>query len=147
MSPDQIRATATADEVIAALQMKEHPEGGYYAETFHDPGGPEARGYSSSIYYLLKKGQRSHWHRIDINEIWHFYGGAPLRLSVSTEDGKQTDHILGMDLLNGQRPQGLVPKHAWQSAESLGDWTLIGCTVAPGFLFDHWELAPPDWKP
>ncbi len=109
MSPDQIQTSTTADEIIAALQMTEHPEGGYYAETFRDADGPEGRGYSSAIYYLLKKGQRSHWHRIDVSEIWHYYGGAPLRLSVSVERGKQTDHILGMDLMNGQRLRALFP--------------------------------------
>ncbi|KZK96298.1 hypothetical protein PsAD46_00150 [Pseudovibrio sp. Ad46] len=147
MPLDQITSSATAEEVIAELQMKEHPEGGYYTETFRDTEGPEGRGYSTAIYYLLKKGQKSHWHRIDAIETWHYYGGAPLCLSISSEEGSQNDIILGMDVLNGQRPQGIVPRHAWQSARSLGEWTLVGCTVAPGFLFDGFELAPPDWNP
>ncbi|EEA93767.1 cupin domain-containing protein [Pseudovibrio sp. JE062] len=146
MSLDQI-TTTTADEIIAELQMKEHPEGGYYTETFRDTEGPKGRGYSTAIYYLLKKGQKSHWHRIDAIETWHYYGGAPLKLSISTTESEQTDIILGMDVLNGQRPQGIVPREAWQSAQSLGEWTLVGCTVAPGFLFDGFELAPPDWNP
>ncbi|WP_057460761.1 cupin domain-containing protein [Pseudovibrio sp. POLY-S9] len=147
MQLDQITSSATAEEIIAELQMKEHPEGGYYTETFRDTEGPEGRGYSTAIYYLLKKGQKSHWHRIDAIETWHYYGGAPLCLSISSEEGSQNDIILGMDVLNGQRPQGIVPRHAWQSARSLGEWTLVGCTVAPGFLFDGFELAPPDWNP
>ncbi|KZL00889.1 hypothetical protein PsAD5_00730 [Pseudovibrio sp. Ad5] len=147
MPLDQITSSATAEEIIAELQMKEHPEGGYYTETFRDTEGPEGRGYSTAIYYLLKKGQKSHWHRIDAIETWHYYGGAPLCLSISSEEGSQNDIILGMDVLNDQRPQGIVSRHAWQSARSLGEWTLVGCTVAPGFLFDGFELAPPDWNP
>ncbi|KZL29589.1 cupin domain-containing protein [Pseudovibrio sp. Ad37] len=147
MPLDQITSSATAEEIIAELQMKEHPEGGYYTETFRDEEGPRGRGYSTAIYYLLKKHQRSHWHRIDAIETWHYYGGAPLCLSISSEEGSQNDIILGMDVLNGQRPQGIVPRHAWQSARSLGEWTLVGCTVAPGFLFDGFELAPSDWNP
>ncbi|KZK88200.1 hypothetical protein PsAD13_00148 [Pseudovibrio sp. Ad13] len=147
MQLDQITSSATAEEIIAELQMKEHPEGGYYTETFRDTEGPEGRGYSTAIYYLLKKGQKSHWHRIDAIETWHYYGGAPLCLSISSEEGSQNDIILGMAVLNGQRPQGIVPRHAWQSARSLGEWTLVGCTVAPGFLFNGFELAPPDWNP
>ncbi|KZK99713.1 MULTISPECIES: cupin domain-containing protein [unclassified Pseudovibrio] len=147
MPLDQITSSATAEEIIAELQMKEHPEGGYYTETFRDTEGPEGRGYSTAIYYLLKKGQKSHWHRIDAIETWHYYGGAPLCLSISSEEGSQNDIILGMDVLNGQRPQGIVPRHAWQSARSLGEWTLVGCTVAPGFLFEGFELASPDWNP
>ena len=147
MSLDQIASTASAEEIITELQMTAHPEGGYYAETFRDGEGPEGRGYSTAIYYLLKKGEKSHWHRIDAIETWHYHGGAPLRLSISTEETGQTTIILGMDILNGQRPQGIVPRHAWQSAQSLGEWTLVSCTVAPGFLFDGFELAPPDWDP
>ncbi len=147
MSLDQISSFATAEEIITELQMKEHPEGGYYTETFRDTEGPAERGYSTAIYYLLKKGQKSHWHRIDAIETWHYYGGAPLRLSIGSDDGNQYDIILGMDVLNNQRPQGVVPRHAWQSAQSLGEWTLVGCTVAPGFLFDGFQLAPPGWKP
>ncbi|KZL21723.1 hypothetical protein PsAD2_00346 [Pseudovibrio axinellae] len=147
MSLDQISNTATSEEIIAELQMQEHPEGGFYTETFRDSEGPEGRGYSTAIYYLLKRGQKSHWHRIDAIETWHYYGGAPLRLSISTKDGNPSEIILGMDVLNGQRPQGIVPRQAWQSAESLGDWTLVGCTVAPGFLFEGFELAPKHWSP
>ncbi|MES0869598.1 cupin domain-containing protein [Pseudovibrio sp. SCP19] len=147
MPLDQLTTATTADEIIAELQMKEHPEGGYYTETFRDTEGPDDRGYSTAIYYLLKKGQRSHWHRIDAIETWHYYGGAPLKLSISTKKDEQTDIILGVDVLNGQRPQGIVPREAWQSAQSLGEWSLVGCTVAPGFLFDGFELAPPDWNP
>ncbi len=147
MPLDQIAPLATAEEIIAELQMKEHPEGGYYTETFRDSQGPDGRGYSTAIYYLLKENQKSHWHKIDAIETWHYYGGAPLQLSISTQEGERTDITLGMDLLNGHRPQGIVPRGAWQSARSLGEWTLVGCTVAPGFLFDGFELAPDNWSP
>lgn len=137
----------TAEEIIAALQMREHPEGGYYAETFRDEEGPEGRGHSTAIYYLLSKGDRSHWHKVDAVETWHYYGGAPLSLSISTGKGHHETISLGLNLSEGQRPQGIVPRHAWQSAESLGEWTLVGCTVSPGFIFKGFELALPDWEP
>ncbi|GHB28191.1 cupin [Pseudovibrio japonicus] len=147
MSVEQTVKSTTAEEIIAELQMKEHPEGGYYVETFRDTEGPDGRGYSTAIYYLLKKGQKSHWHRVDAIETWHYYGGAPLRLLISTQEGEHSDITLGMNMKDGQRPQGIVPRHAWQSAQSLGDWTLVGCTVAPGFSFEGFELAPPGWNP
>jgi predicted cupin superfamily sugar epimerase len=103
------------------------------------PGG---RAHSTLIYYLLEAGDRSAWHRVDSAEIWHWYAGAPLELLVD-----RSAFVLGNDFAAGQRPQGIVPRHAWQSARSLGEWTLVGCTVAPGFEFAHFELAPPGWKP
>ena len=131
----------TAAEIIALLGLERHPEGGWYRQTFRDDvaGG---RAHSTLIYYLLEAGDRSHWHRIDSAEIWHWYAGAPLELRVDT-----AVFILGNDLVAGQRPQGVVPSRAWQAASSLGDWTLVGCTVAPGFEFEHFELAPPGWEP
>jgi len=131
----------TGAEIIALLGLERHPEGGWFRQTYRDdvPGG---RARSTLIYYLLEGGDRSHWHRIDSAEVWHWYAGAPLELRVD-----QTVLILGNDLVTGQRPQGVVPPHAWQAARSLGDWTLVGCTVAPGFEFEHFELAPPGWDP
>jgi predicted cupin superfamily sugar epimerase len=126
--------------------MAEHPEGGWYVETFRDPLQVVGRSAGTAIYYLLQKGERSHWHKVDAAEIWHFYAGSPLRLGVS-RDGKTQWKALGTDLAEGQFPQIVVPAHAWQSAESTGAWTLVGCTVAPGFEFSGFEMAPPDFNP
>ena len=137
----------TAKDIIAALGMQPHPEGGFFVETFRDDEGPQGRGHSTAIYYLLEKGDRSHWHRVDATEIWFWHAGAPLALSLSS-DGTATEiQILGSDLLVDERPQVIVPKSVWQSAESLGNWTLVSCSVAPGFVFDGFEMAPPDWSP
>jgi predicted cupin superfamily sugar epimerase len=133
--------------IIATLGMQRHPEGGWYAETFRDnPQG--GRGHSTAIYFLLEAGDVSAWHRvIDAAEAWHFYAGAPLALGLFAEDGRVVDMILGPDLAKGERPQHVVPANCWQTARSLGDWTLVGCTVAPGFDFSSFELADPDWEP
>lgn len=134
-------------EIIATLGMQRHPEGGWYVETFRDTEGG-ARGHSTAIYYLLEKGERSHWHRVrDAVEIWHHYAGGPLRLSISGDGQVINTQVLGKDLPAGERPQVLVPAGWWQCAEPLGDWSLVGCTVAPGFSFDAFEMAPPDWRP
>ncbi|MDQ0137441.1 putative cupin superfamily sugar epimerase [Neorhizobium galegae] len=136
----------TPEEIIATLGMQRHPEGGWYAETFRDgQGGP--RGHSTAIYYLLEAGERSHWHRVrDAAEIWHFYAGDPLLLRIS--DGRTVEEVtLGTDLAKGERPQAVVPENAWQAAEPLGRFTLVGCTVAPGFQFSSFEMAPPGWEP
>ncbi|MFD2261654.1 cupin domain-containing protein [Lacibacterium aquatile] len=138
----------TAADIIRLLGMQPHPEGGHYVETFRDPetdaGG---RSRSTAIYFLLQAGERSHWHRVDAVETWHWHAGAPLVLSIS-EDGKGLwDIRLGPDLAGGERPQGIVPTGAWQAAISSGDWTLVGCTVAPGFEFSGFELALPGWEP
>ena len=137
----------TAEEVVALLGLRPHPEGGFYCETFRDAEPAGGRSASTAIYYLLAAGERSHWHRVDAVETWHFYAGAALRLSISADGAAQEDFILGPDLAAGQRPQGIVPRNGWQSAESLGDWTLVGCTVAPGFQFEGFELAPEGWSP
>ncbi len=136
-----------ASDIIAALHMSPHPEGGWYMETFRDaPQG--GRGHSTAIYYLLEQGQRSHWHRvIDAAEVWHFYCGAPLELGLSADGKSSSTETLGVTLAKGQRPQIIVPANHWQSAKSLGAWTLVGCTVAPGFEFAKFEMAPPDWSP
>jgi predicted cupin superfamily sugar epimerase len=139
-------SAVTAKDIIATLGMTRHPEGGWYAETFADVPGPDGRAQSTAIYYLLEAGDRSHWHRVDAAEMWHWYAGAPLELRIARESDAET-HILGNDLAAGQRPQIVVPTHAWQSARSLGEWTLVGCTVAPGFRFSGFEMAPADWEP
>ena len=135
-----------AEAIIAALGLQPHPEGGRYAETYRHvpPGG--GRGAMTAIYFLLRRGERSHWHRVDADEMWHWYAGAPLRLSIAGAGGR-SDPVLGPDLAAGARPQLLVPAGEWQAAESLGAWTLVGCTVAPAFEFAGFELAPPGWEP
>jgi len=137
----------TAAEIIARLDLKPHPEGGHFRETFRDPAsGRDGRAASTAIYFLLARGERSHWHRVDAAEVWHYHAGSTLALSIAHDGPAQTIH-LGADLAGGERPQAVVPAHAWQAAESLGDWTLVGCTVAPGFDFSTFELAAPDWSP
>jgi predicted cupin superfamily sugar epimerase len=136
------------ERIIAELGMKPHPEGGHYAETFRDaPHG--GRGHSTAIYFLLRRGETSAWHRVrDAAEVWHFYAGAPLRLDLAGPDGGNAHSlVLGTDISADERPQAVVPANWWQSAESLGEWTLVGCTVAPGFDFSAFELAEAGWKP
>ena len=137
----------SAAEIIETLGLKPHPEGGWYAETFRDGAGG-ARGHSTAIYFLLEQHQVSAWHRVkDATEVWHFHAGAPLALSMSEEDGAVFEQVLGIELAAGERPQLVVPAGWWQSARSLGEWTLVGCTVAPGFEFATFELAEPGWQP
>ena len=146
----------SAADVIRLLALKPHPEGGHFRETFRDSIAG-ARAASTAIYFLLARGEHSHWHRIDAAEVWHYYAGAPISLKIAariTVNGlAPLERItleritLGPDLLAGERPQAVVPAGAWQAAESLGDWTLVGCTVAPGFEFTGFELAPPGWEP
>jgi predicted cupin superfamily sugar epimerase len=137
----------TAADIIARLGLKPHPEGGHYRETFRDPRvDMDGRSVSTAIYFLLARGERSHWHRIDAVEVWHFYAGSALTLQIA--DGNGTRALrLGADLAAGEIPQAIVPAQAWQAAESTGDWTLVGCTVAPGFDFATFELAPQGWAP
>lgn len=139
---------ATAAAVIRLLGLKPHPEGGHFAETFRDDARLGERPASTAIYFLLARGERSRWHRIDAAEVWHHYAGAPLVLAIASRDGGAARRLhLGGDLAAGERPQAVVPAGAWQAAESLGDWTLVGCTVAPGFEFFGFELAPLDFAP
>jgi len=141
----------TAAQIIAALQLQRHPEGGWYRETFrHTPADAKnsgGRGASTAIFYLLQAGEVSHWHKIDADEIWHFYAGEPLELSLSDDGRKQRRHVLGSDLAKDQTPQIVVPAGVWQSARPLGAFTLVGCTVVPAFDFAGFELAPPGWQP
>lgn len=132
----------TAAEIVALLDLAPHPEGGWYRQTFRDPAGPEGRGASTAIYFLLEAGQESRWHRVDAAEAWHHYAGAALLLTIG-----DVEHRLGADLTAQERPQAIVPAGVWQKARSLGDWTLVGCTVAPGFEFAGFEMAPVGWAP
>ncbi|MEJ8476316.1 cupin domain-containing protein [Roseibium algae] len=147
-TPPILQTSLSADEVVKLLNMQPHPEGGFYVETFRDDVVDETdRAASTAIYFLLPEGITSRWHKVDAVETWHWYAGSPLELSISP-DGRALDIItLGSDLINGQRPQGIVPRDGWQQARSLGAWTLVGCTVAPGFQFEGFEMAPEGWEP
>jgi len=137
----------TAAEVIARLGLAPHPEGGHFRETFRDIRTTEdGRALSTAIYFLLMANERSHWHRVDAVETWHYYAGDPLILNI-VENGAQRNITLGGNLAADEIPQAIVPSHAWQAARCLGAWTLVGCTVAPGFEFSGFELAPPDFDP
>jgi predicted cupin superfamily sugar epimerase len=136
-----------AADIIARLGLKPHPEGGHYRETFRDESvDASGRSRSTAIYFLLARGERSHWHRVDAVEVWHYYAGSALALRIADADGEHSV-ALGPDLTAGEYPQAVVPAHAWQAAESTGDWSLVGCTVAPGFEFAKFELAPKGWTP
>ena len=141
----------STQEIVRLLELTPHPEGGFYRQTFRDPMPVGGRGASTAIYYLLPGGEVSHWHRVDAAEVWHFYAGAALELKIATQ-GVPTDVLrLGARIAAGERPQAVVPAGVWQSARSLGqgpdEWTLVGCTVAPGFEFAGFELAPADFSP
>ena len=137
----------TAAGIIARLELRPHPEGGHYRETFRDPRlDASGRSLSTAIYFLLARGERSHWHRVDAVEVWHYYAGDALILRIADDRGPRTIR-LGPDLAAGETPQAVVPAGAWQAAESGGGWTLVGCTVAPGFDFAGFELAPKGWNP
>ncbi|MCS6892055.1 MAG: cupin domain-containing protein [Rhodovarius sp.] len=139
--PEEARA------IIARLGLIPHPEGGHYREVWRDcpPGG--GRGAGTAILYLLAAEERSHWHRIDAHECWHWHGGAPLLLSLSRDGRQREERLLGMDLAAGQLPFAHVPAGCWQAARPLGGWVLVSCTVAPAFSFAGFELAPPGWEP
>jgi predicted cupin superfamily sugar epimerase len=134
----------TAEDIIAHFGLAAHPEGGWYRETWRAEAEGDARPSGTAILFLLAAGQHSHWHRVDAVEIWHFHAGAPLELRIAADsDGPARAYHLGIDFGTGRHPQVIVPAHHWQSARSLGAWTLVGCTVSPGFSFDGFELAPP----
>ncbi len=139
----------TADEIIALLELAPHPEGGFYRETFRDSQAvnEDGRATSTAIYFLLKGGEVSRWHRVDAAEVWHWYAGAPLELGIAAASGASRPIRLGNDLQGGERPQAVVPAGHWQQARSLGDYTLVGCSVAPGFVFEAFELAGLDFNP
>jgi uncharacterized protein len=135
-------------DIVEQLHLAPHPEGGYYRETFRDVHTDSAgRARSTAIYFLLPQGVISRWHRVDAAEVWHWYGGAPLQLSeasgaIKPDDASVRHIMLGNDLSANERPQHVVTAHTWQQAQSLGAWTLVGCTVAPGFEFGGFEMAP-----
>lgn len=137
----------TANQIISLLGLAPHPEGGYFRETYRDEANVAGRSNSTAIYFLLAEGQSSHWHRVDASEVWHWYAGAPLELGVAPPDGKETVTRLGSDFAAGERPQAVVPPGHWQRARTLGAWTLVGCTVAPGFTFEGFELAARSFTP
>ena len=137
----------TAQEIVRLLGLQPHPEGGWYLQTFEDASANGGRAHSTAIYYLLEGGPAGRWHRVDSAEVWHWYAGAPLTLSISADGISVTTALLGSDLASGARPQVVIPPGQWQSARSEGEWTLVGCTVAPGFEFAHFEMQPEDWEP
>ena len=133
----------TADQIIARLNLARHPEGGHYRQTWAASNAGRPTG--TCIYFLLKAGEASHWHKVDATEIWLYHAGAPLVLSMSdTDTGPATDHLLTRDL-NAGAPQIIVPENHWQAARTTGDFTLVSCTVSPGFSFDGFTLAAPGW--
>ena len=136
-----------ASEVIERLGLHPHPEGGWYAETWRADAESGERPSGSAIYFLLRRGEQSHWHRVDAAETWHFYAGEPLELRIAVDDAPSRRVILGTDLERDMRPQAIVPPGAWQAARPLGEWTLVGCTVSPAFDFAGFELAPLGWEP
>jgi predicted cupin superfamily sugar epimerase len=137
----------TAAEIVALLGLEPHPEGGWYRQTFADALENGGRAWSTAIYYLLEGHAAGRWHRVDSAEVWHWYAGAPLRLTTSADGQSMASSVLGPELKSGERPQISVAGGHWQSAQTLGDWTLVGCTVAPGFEFRHFEIAPEGWEP
>jgi predicted cupin superfamily sugar epimerase len=136
-----------ADAIIAELSLTPHPEGGWFRETFRDATPDGGRGALTQIYYLLRRGECSRWHRIDAVEVWHFYAGDPLVLRLAAEGSAGRTVILGTDFSRGQVAHAVVPAHAWQAAASQGRFSLVGCTVAPAFCFEGFELAPEQWEP
>lgn len=142
----QLRGQAA--DIVEALGLSPHPEGGWYLETYRETPADGGRGTVTQIFYMLAAGEQSAWHRVtDATEIWHHYDGAPLQLSLCEQAGEQRDIILGKNLGQGQKPNTVVPRGCWQAARSLGDWTLVGCTVAPAFEFSGFEMAPEGWQP
>lgn len=139
-------ARAEIEAIVALLGLEPHPEGGRYVETWRPAEVDGGRPVGTAIYFLLTAGERSHWHRVDAAEVWHHYAGAPLLLQTAPA-GSITTRVLGTDLAAGERPQLVVEPGQWQAAETTGSWTLVGCTVAPGFEFSGFELAPAGWNP
>jgi predicted cupin superfamily sugar epimerase len=142
-----VKRDLSADDIIELLELSPHPEGGHFRETFCDDTQTSGRAASTAIYFLLRAGEQSHWHAVDAAEGWHYYAGAPLILEISPAGGPIMAIRLGPDLADGERPQAVVPKDHWQRARSLGAWTLVGCTVAPGFDFAGFRMAAPDFSP
>lgn len=134
----------TAEDIVARLDLAPHPEGGHFRQTWIAEAENGSRPAGTCIYFLLGAGEKSHWHAVDATEIWHFYAGTPLVLSVSAaREGPRQDVLLGPDLTQGETPQFIVPEGHWQAARAGTGWALVGCTVSPGFRFEGFELAPP----
>lgn len=138
--------TFSAAEIVEWLELAPHPEGGHFRETFRDDQTIDGRSVATAIYYLLAEHEASHWHSVDAGEIWHHYMGDPLELRIADQAGVRII-LLGDDMKQGQVKQAVVPAGAWQAARSLGAWSLMGCTVAPGFQFSSFVLASPGWSP
>jgi len=135
----------TAQSLIKRLNLKPHPEGGWYRETWRSEAAQaDGRAAGTAILFLLEAGQRSHWHRVDAEEMWIFQAGAPLLL-LTADEGVTVETRLGVDI--GESPQHLVRRGEWQSAEAEDGWTLVSCVVVPGFRFEGFELAPAGWRP
>lgn len=136
-----------ADEIIGKLDLAPHPEGGYFRETFRDACKVNNRSVGTAIFFLLKAGEVSRWHKVDAAEIWHFYAGSPLELGLASDTGNAKTLVLGNNLYAGELPQHVIPSGEWQQARSLGEWTLVGCTVSPGFEFSGFQMAEEGWEP
>jgi hypothetical protein len=145
--PTMNEPVTEAARLIRELGLTPHPEGGHYRETFRDASGSDGRALSTAIYFLLRAGEVSRRHRVDAAEIWHYHRGSPLELKIAAGDEAPQLFVLGANIERGERPQIVVPPRAWQSARSLGDYTLAGCTVAPGFEFSKFELAEEGFEP
>ncbi len=139
--------TAVLDALVAALGLEPHVEGGRWAQTWIGAAGGDGRPVGTAIVYLLAADETARWHRVDADEVWHFHAGAPLVLRVWSGGGPVVEHRLGVDVGDGERPQVVVPAGAWQSAATTGEWTLAGCTVAPGFVWSGYRLAAEGWAP
>ena len=138
-----------ADDIIKNLELKPHPEGGWYTETLPSFYEDNSRAPASAIYFLLKEGETAHWHRItDAVEVWSWHAGSSLSL-YSRQSRKNAVQIttLGMDIAKGQRPQAIIPAGTWQSASANEGWVLASNIVAPGFDFNSLELAPIGFEP
>ncbi|KTF68140.1 cupin domain-containing protein [Sphingomonas sp. HT-1] len=137
-----------ARAMIDRLDLAPHPEGGWFRETWRAPGGPDGRSIGTAIWFLLEAGQRSHWHRVDADELWLWHAGSPLEVQIGAAEGAGIERVpLGGDVLAGQQPQIRVPAGRWQATEARGGWGLVSCVVVPGFDFAGFELAPPGWAP
>ena len=147
MSSPPVSTSPAARAVIDRLALAPHPEGGWYRETLRRAAPDGGRDALTAILFLLDEGQRSHWHRVDADELWLWHAGAPLALAIAGAGGEVSRHRLGGDVLADERPQVMVPAGAWQAAHADRGWTLVSCVVVPGFAFEGFELAPPGWSP
>ena len=136
-----------ADQIIARLRLTPHPEGGWYRETWRAPEIDGRRGTATAILFLLKEGERSHWHKVDAAEIWFWHAGSSLHLTVAAEGGAESSVRLGGDPLKDEVPQHMIAPHLWQAAEADQGWALVSCVVSPAFSFEGFTLAAPDWRP